>query len=108
MASFPIATFLRGPAWTKGCSGCTQQAQLRWTKDLCLFQHRWSYKSEREEALGPPEEEPPPSPALPAVSIEEEETKVLFLRLLFLQRGTSRWQLHCDTGCWGQACVGLS
>lgn len=32
---------------------------------------------------------------------------MLFLRLLFLQRGTSRWQLHCDTGCWGQACVGL-
>lgn len=32
---------------------------------------------------------------------------MLFLCLLFLQGGTSRWQLHCDTGCWGQACVGL-
>lgn len=42
---------------------------------------------------------PVPAPALPAVSIEEEETKVLFLRLLLLQRGTRRWQsLRGDAG----------
>lgn len=38
------------------------------------------------------------APALPAVSIVEEETKVLFLALLFLQRGTCWWlSLHGDT-----------
>lgn len=44
-------------------------------------------QSECAEALDPPEEEPPPAPALPAVSIEEEETKVLFLSAVVFAGG---------------------
>lgn len=41
---------------------------------------------------------PIPAPTLPAVSIEEEETKVLYPSLLFLQRGMRWWlSLRGDT-----------
>lgn len=43
MTSFPIATSLGAPARAKGCSGCAQQAHVRWAKELCLFQRRLSY-----------------------------------------------------------------